>query len=203
MWTLPDENAKGDPQQEMKGIIHSDRRYHRVLGVDPATRGIACSVVDHDDLVATMKIQFGDGDIYDKIKKARQYFPKILDLYNPEVVVIEQSIFVQNHDTARKMSYVVGVLMGEVLIRGIVFNDVPPASWKSFVGARPIRQAEKDKVISELGQTEGKKEIKNRRKNQVQEIMKKQFPAFNWSDDDIADSCGIALWGYDKYGRED
>jgi hypothetical protein len=31
--------------------------------------------------------------------------------------------------------------------------------------------------------------------------MRERFPDFNWDDDDEADSCGVALWGYQIYGK--
>lgn len=187
----------------MNKILHSDRRYHRVLGIDPSTRGIACSLIVDGKITATMKINLGDGDIYHKIAKARKYFSPVLEMYKPEVVIVEQTVYIQNPETTRKLSYIVGILMGEAIHRDIYLEDVPPATWKSFIGARAIRKNEKESIIQELGLTEGRKEIQRRRKSQVQDILNERFSQFDWSDDDVADSAGIALWGYSKFGKVD
>jgi hypothetical protein len=109
-------------------------------------------------------------------------------------VAIEQTILIQNPETTRKLSYAVGVLIAECLIRDIPIVDVPPATWKSFMGVKPLTKAWKQKILTDLGETEGRKEIERLRKSQLQDILGKRFPQFNWEDNDLADSCGIGLW---------
>lgn len=174
--------------------------YSRVLGVDPSSSTVACAVIETNKPTACMKIDLGSGDVFQRIYRARKYFPKILDLYKPQYVAIEQTILIQNPETTRKLSYVVGTLIAECLYREIPVEDVPPATWKSFMGIKPLTKKWKEKIVSELGDTEGRKEISRLKKSQLQEKLAIQFPQFNWSDNDIADSAGIGLWAFGRYG---
>jgi len=171
-----------------------------VLGVDPSSVGIASTLIVAGEPRMTIKIELGAGDLYARLYRARKYFPKVLDICNPDFVVIEQTILIQNPETTRKLSYTVGILMAETLMRGISLMDVPPATWKSYLGIKPMTKRRKDEIISKLGETEGRKEISRLKKSPVQDILKERFPNFSWEDNDVADSAGIGLWGFDKYG---
>lgn len=162
--------------------------------------GVACCLVVHGIPEATVKLDLGAGDLFKRLRRARYYFPKVLELYKPEFVAIEQTILIQNPETTRKLSYTVGVLMAETLIRDVPLIDVPPATWKSALGAKPMTKKRKEKIVEELGPTEGRKEISRLKKSQVQDILRGRFPQFPWEDDDIADSAGIGLWAFGQYG---
>lgn len=175
-------------------------KYARVLGVDPSSAKVACSVIEAGKPVATVKIDLGAGDVFQRIHKARIYFPKVLDLYKPQYVAIEQTILIQNPETTRKLSYTVGTLIAECLYRELPVEDVPPATWKSFMGVKPLTKRWKEQILAELGDTEGKKEIARLKKSQLQDKLSNLFPQFDWSDNDIADSTGIGLWCFGRYG---
>lgn len=188
-------------EKEMKFLSPVDEHiYTRVMGVDPSSHCVACSIVENGSPLSTVRIELGAGDVFKRIHKARQYFPKILDIYKPEFVAIEQTILIQNPETTRKLSYTVGILIAECLIRDIEVRDVPPATWKSFMGVKPLTKKWKESIIAERGATEGRKEIDRLKKSQLQEKLKEKFPHFDWSDNDIADSTGIALWAFGIHG---
>lgn len=180
-----------------------EKKFSKILGVDPSSQKIACTLIEYGVPVATVKLDLKGGDIYERIHRARIYFPQVLEAYEPGFVCIEQSIMVQNPETSRKLSYVSGVLMGEVLVRDIFLRDVPPMTWKSFIGAKPLTKRWKEQIISELGETEGRKEIQRLKKSQVQDILKERYPNFSsiWEDNDVADSGGIGLWAYSVFGE--
>lgn len=186
----------------MKKILEDSlpKRYHRVLGVDPSSFKVACTLIEHGEPQMTIALNLGDGDIYQRIYQARKRFPKVLDIYKPDYVGIEQSIFVQNPETSRKLSYVVGCLMAEVLYRHIPMDDVPPSQWKAYLGVKPLTKSEKNEILEKLGQTDGRKEIDRIKKSRCQDILRDRFPWWRWEDDDIADSCGIALYSWSIHG---
>jgi hypothetical protein len=199
---MPTQRRNGSTEEkDMKFLSPIDEHtYTRVMGVDPSSHGIACTVVEKGFPFATVKIDFGAGSVFDRILRARKYFPKVLEVYEPEFVVIEQTILVQNPETTRKLSYVVGVLVAECLVREILVEDVPPATWKSFMGIKPLTKKWKESILAELGPTAGRKEIERLKKSQLQDKLKEKFPKFEWGDNDVADSTGIGLWAYEKRG---
>lgn len=201
MWTVPAQRRNVLVEKEMNFLTPlNEHVYSRVLGVDPSSHCVACTVVEDAAPLATVKIELGAGSVFERIFKARKYFPKILEIYKPQFVAIEQTILIQNPETTRKLSYTVGVLVGECLIRDISVVDVPPATWKSFMGVKPLTKRWKESILSELGPTEGRKEIERLKKSQLQDKLKEDFPHFEWDDNDVADSTGIGLWAYGKYG---
>lgn len=174
--------------------------YSNIMGIDPSSNKIACCMVNGKGPYAQMKVELGSGDIFDRIRTATKRFNTILDIYKPEFVIIEQSVYVQNIATMRKLSYVVGAVLSDVLIRDIPVDDVPPTSWKSTIGAKPISAAQKKGFIDEMGPYQAKKHMATLRKTMVQNILRERYPHFDWSDNDLADACAIALHGYSICG---
>jgi Holliday junction resolvasome RuvABC endonuclease subunit len=187
----------------MKKILEdsSPHKFRRILGIDPSSKKIACTLIVDGIIMATVALSLGSGNIYERLFDVRKRYPHLLDIYQPDFVGIEQAIFVQNPATSRKLSYIVGVIIAETLHKEIVLEDISPAEWKSFLGVKPLTKTKKNEIISRLGQTVGRKEIHNLKKTQTQNILRDQYPNFVWDDDDIADSCGIALYFWSKYGK--
>lgn len=142
------------------------------------------------------KISLGKGEIYDRILAVRKNFGAILVQYAPDLVCVEQTVMIQNPETTRKLSYIVGVVMAETLNSGIDMIDVPPMTWKSAIGAKPINKKWKESIVAEFGEKAGKAEINRLKKSQVQDKLSIIYPSWSkiWEDNDIADSCGIAWW---------
>lgn len=184
----------------MKELLLSDRKYVRIMGIDPSSHKIATCLLEYGKPTSLVALDLGGGDLYARLYEVRRRFPKILDLYGPHYVCVEQTILIQNPETSRKLSYVVGTLMAEVLIRDIPIIDIPPPTWKAKLGVKPVTKKWKESIISELGETDGRKEIDRLRKNQTQARLKERFPEFKWSDHDLADACGIALYAFSQYG---
>lgn len=179
------------------------KTYSKVMGIDASSNKIAMTMLDKNGIVMTAKIELGDGDIFHRMGAGNRRLKPFLQAYRPDFILIEQTVYVQNIETVRKLSYVVGSIMATIMREGIDVDDVPPISWKSFMGAKSITKQEKMKYINEMGELEAKKFMAKRRKSQVQDMLRKRFPEYNWDDNDIADSCGIALYAWDKYATID
>ena len=178
------------------------RKHSRILGIDPSTSKIALTLVVDGKPASTSSIDLGAGEAYDRVYRVRKYYPALIDLLQPEFVCIEQAIFVQNHDSSRKMAYVVGVIVAETKIKDIPIEDVHPATWKAFLGVKPVTASWKKDIINRMGDKDGRKEINRLRKCQTQQILRNTYDYFSWEDNDIADSCGIALYAYSRHGKE-
>lgn len=178
----------------------SDKKYHKIMGIDPSTKKMAFILVQNFTPVQSAYVDLGEGDIYERLLKLRKYYPALIELWNPDFVCIEQAIFIQNPETSRKIAYCVGVVAAETMIKGIKFEDVAPSSWKSYLGVKPVTAVWKKEILATLGDKDGKREIQKIRKGQTQKILGERFPDFDWSDEDISDACGIALYAYSKHG---
>lgn len=178
-------------------------RYSRVLGIDPSSVKIAAAVIEAGEMKATVTIPIKGQDIYEKILVVRTNYASILSAYKPQFVCVEQTISLQNPMVSRKLSYLVGIIIAETLYREIPIIDVPPMTWKSRIGVKPIYKAQKQDIILKLGETAGRKEVQRLKKSQTQEIMSMMYPHFSWVDDDLADAAGIATYAWSEYGESE
>ena len=185
----------------MKNIIDAHVK-HKVLGIDSSTFSIANTLVVDGEIKATTKIDLGKGELPTRLYKARRNFPGVLRGFAPDLVAVEQSIYVQSADAVRKLSYIIGIIMAETLVRDIEIVDVPPMQWKSFIGVKALTASRKNEIIKELGEKEGRKHITSLKKTMVQDVLRTKFPAWGnvLDDNDIADATAIALFAYHTYG---
>lgn len=181
----------------------------RIIAIDPASHSLAWVVYD----IKSSKISiFACGKInYKEHKGASAKFSvidkelkKVYKDYNPQFAVIEQSIYVQNFETSRIISYIIGYSWGVLNNFGCHVTDVNPLVWKSGIGYKNLNKKEQQ-IISENGQKGSLAiKLKKERKRRVQEIVKNYFnelPEY-LGDDDIIDAAGIGLW-YCKKVLED
>lgn len=173
-------------------------KHTRLIAIDPASHSLAWVVVDLDkDLMEIVK--YGKIDIStekEMSKKLNIINKELLDIcktYNPDKGVIEQSVYIQNFQSSRIISYIIGFSWG-VLMRSCsdVF-DVGPLVWKNKIGYKNLSQAEK-KILEKKHNGKGLQNVfKNERKNRVKVILEDKI-GFSTEDDDINDAIGIALW---------
>lgn len=159
----------------------------RVLGIDPSTNSIAFTLVENEKPVIWGKVIFyRKASLPEKMNMMHHVIDVILEKTGePTYVVVEQMISVQNPQTTRVLSYMAGAIMLEFAIRHIDIADCPPMTWKNYHGYKRVTKA--------MGLS--KKEADRLRKSQIQDAIELVYPYFNVNDNDIADSCGIALWG--------
>lgn len=183
-------------------------RYRKVMGIDSSSTGVAWTLLNNGIMVDQGKIKLSKiKDMPNKLATVDEELTKILKRHKPSRVFVEKSIFVRNPATARTLSYIVGGIMTTVMRAKIEVEDVEPATWKSFFGYKNLSSSFVSSCKKKMGNTEGKKFCDRLRKSQTWRVIAHNYPCqadrSDASDDhDIADSWGIALWGYDKVGRE-
>jgi Holliday junction resolvasome RuvABC endonuclease subunit len=173
----------------------------RVVAMDPASHSLAWVVYD----IKSSKISiFSCGKIeYREHKGASAKFSvinkelkKVYKEYQPEFAIIEQSIYVQNFETSRIISYIIGYSWGVLNNLGCHVTDVNPLVWKSGIGYKNLNKKDQQ-LFSDNGEKGSLAiKLKKERKRRVQEIVKNYFvdiPEY-LSDDDIIDAAGIGLW---------
>lgn len=171
----------------------------RVIGVDPSSNALAFSVMDRvgkkSKLIVAGKINLPDGHINDKFLFIGKIVPLMITMYKPDRLVIEQSIYIQNAQTMRILAGINGHIMGKALESNIDVEDVPPMTWKSWLGYKRIMKFEKDKYIKEMGKKEANKFMNFERKERTRRIVIKKLPeAEIIKDHDVIDAVAISMW---------
>lgn len=162
----------------------------RVLGIDPSSNAIAWTLIENGRPVRWGKLTFyRKSTLQAKFIMLQDMMNIILNDTNPTYVVLEQMISVQNPQTTRVLSYIAGAIMYECAIRGYHVEDVPPMTWKNYHGYTRVTK----QLVAANRWT--KKEADHFRKSQMQDKIADRWNHFHYSDTDVSDSCGIALWG--------
>lgn len=185
-------------------VKRNPTRYQKIIGVDTSSQSIAWSYIYRGRLVKTGKIDMSKAVGFNaKMRVFDKAWEKILDEIKPDRVWVEKSIFVRNPATARILSYVVGSVMMFTGYCGYEVDDVEPSTWKAFCGYTNLSSKFVVEAKKKLGPTEGKKFCERLRKSQTRRIIEHNYPKWVIPDDhDIADSVGIALWGYNLLVKE-
>jgi len=179
----------------------SSIKSERIVAIDPSSHSLAWVIydvtLDKIDLVANGKIDYKkDKDVSLKFKAIDIGLNEIIKEYRPKNAIIEQSIYVQNFETSRIISYVIGYSWGVLSAGGCLVTDVNPLMWKSGIGYKNLskKDTEAFKNDGEKGSLQIKQ--KNERKKRVRNIVSKYFDKgdIGIDDDDIIDAAGIGLW---------
>lgn len=179
----------------------SSIKSERIVAIDPSSHSLAWVIydvtLDKINLVANGKIDYKkDKDVSLKFKAIDAGLNEIIKEYKPRNAIIEQSIYVQNFETSRIISYVIGYSWGVLSAGGCLVSDVNPLMWKSGIGYKNLskKDTEKFKNDGEKGSLQIKQ--KNERKKRVRDIVSKYFDKgdIGIDDDDIIDAAGIGLW---------
>jgi hypothetical protein len=172
----------------------------RVLSVDPASHSLAWAISEKDDsikVIKTDKIVFTKGSsIEDKFNAIKANIEAICKLYEVDACIIEQSVYIQNFQTSRLLSYIIGYTWGIASLYCHTVADVSPLVWRSGVGYKNLTAKDKEKLSSDGRKKSIELKKKEERKKRVREIIQSEFPDANidLGDDDIVDAVGIGLW---------
>lgn len=173
-------------------------QWEKVLAIDPASHSLAWAVITKDkELIDAGKIDLTvEKEQSIKFKKIRKELVKVVKKYQPDAAVIEQSVYIQNFQTSRIISYIIGFSWGVLSEFCDNVEDVSPLVWKSAIGYKNVNKKDQE-VLSKNGK-KGSIQIKmkNERKQRVREIVGVSFgkDIQGIEDDDIVDALGIALW---------
>lgn len=176
----------------------------RVLAIDPASHSLAWTVCDLAvntyKLVATGKIDFStEKDMDKRILAVVDGLEDLCVEYKPSHAVIEQSVYIQNFQSSRIISYIIGCAWGVLAKHCSSVEDVNPLVWKPAIGYKNINKLDKSKLMKEHGQKGFQTKLANERKERVKNIVIKNIGSAS-DDSDINDSTGISLWYYVNYG---
>ncbi len=183
------------------GNLVSSVKNTRIVAIDPASHSLAWVIYD----IKGSKISiFACGKInYKENKGASAKFSvidkelkKLYKEYKPQIGIIEQSIYVQNFETSRIISYIIGYSWGVLNNFGCQITDVNPLVWKSGIGYKNLHKKEQEVFANNGEKGSLAIKLKKERKRRVKEIVKNYFlllPEY-LDDDDIIDAAGIGLW---------
>lgn len=173
----------------------------RVLSIDPASHSLAWSVLDISENNITV-VDYGKINLASTPEMSRKFtiikqeLPAICGNYKPSACVIEQSVFIQNFQSSRIISYIIGFTWGilDDYCNNVI--DVNPLTWKSGIGYKNVSKKEAALIEKEFGKKGIQQRLSNERKQRVKDILDQKIENFvsEGLDSDITDAIGIGMW---------
>jgi len=177
----------------------------RVLAVDPASHSMAFALMERkngkEKLLYAGKLLFPMPNVMETKQNVIMVgWEKFFELMKGvDHVVIEQSIYIQNPQTSRILAYLTGALWQASRALGASVSDVPPMTWKSWLGYKRIMPAEKKSLIAKMGEKEAKKFMNLERKVRVKKLLADIIPETQEIEDyDILDAIAISYWAINE-----
>ena len=187
----------------IKSIV-AKQAWSRLIAIDPASHSLAWAVIDTEkNVLATGKIDLKkDKTEPEKFDKIAKELTVIIKTYKPDVAAIEQSVYIQNFQSSRIISYVIGFTWGLLYQNGIRTRDINPLSWKPGIGYKNMTRQDKESLEKNGQKGSIQIKMKNERKKRVRDIVSIAYGADTpgIEDEDIVDALGIALWYYKTGG---
>jgi Holliday junction resolvasome RuvABC endonuclease subunit len=148
----------------------------KVLGVDIDSRKFGATLIDRkDNSVSSFFFRSNKKETDDRIEELYNCFETILKSYAPDKVYIEEPIYIQNFKTTKAISETVGNCKSICRLNKIEFETVPNKTWKKeIIGNGNCSKDDIKKFMIDVGLLEDDHE------------------------QDMYDSCGIALYGLKK-----
>lgn len=181
----------------LKNIVKKEK-WNRVIAIDPASHSLAWAILTYDkELIATGKIDLTkEKEQSQKFNKIKKELVDIVKEYKPDVAAIEQSVYIQNFQTSRVISYIIGFTWGIISDQCDAIEDVSPLVWKPAIGYKNVSKRDGEVLAKNGKKGSLQVKMKNERKERVREIVSVSFgkdtPGIE--DDDIVDAIGISLW---------
>ena len=173
--------------------------------IDASTNSLAFAFYEKGTIVKYGKIKLNGKNINEKLKdiskKTALFFE---ELPNDIIIVIEDTIYTNSHNTAAQLAKAQGALLGGAFIGGAKESfNVSPIAWQSFIGTRLLTPAEKASIKRQFpnkSATWYKAKERDIRKHRTIDTVNKKF-GFVLDDDDVADACGIAMFSAANWGK--
>jgi len=180
--------------------VMNKKRDGVILGFDTSSKSLAFCAIDRGEdnkLLGVGSVGFIKGsDDSRRFKIINQVIPWIMNEFHPEIICIEQPIYINNFRASRTLSYVVGHTWGEIAHFDVEVHDIPPLTWKAYINAKNVTKADKQKWAKTMSAGEVKKKAAFERKERTRRIVVEKMPVLDsYRDDNIFDAVGIALYG--------
>ena len=167
-----------------------------MTGIDCSTNSIAfCRMVDGAP-TNWGEVQLNGSDIYEKIYDARVKTEAMQDKLEADFIVVESAIMVRSPDTAIKLSYVYGSVLGTLLDKNRQVKTVTPIAWQSRIGNKNFSREEKVQLLKDYPDHVDswyKAKMRSMRKQRTIDWVYETYRV-SLASDNVADAFGLAYY---------
>lgn len=175
------------------------------VSIDASTNSMAFAIFKNGTISSYGKIKFNGGNINEKLKdistKTKAFFDQLPD---GTIIVIEDTIYTNSHNTAAQLAKAQGALLGGAFLAGAMKSyAVSPMAWQSYIGTRLLTPAEKAAIKKQFPNKSAawyKAKERDIRKHKTIDTVNKRYNT-NVNDDDVADAMGLATYAAHNWGK--
>ncbi len=120
----------------------------RIIGIDGATKKSGIAVFDDGKYVAHKLLSFS-GDANVRIPKMMMAICNFIKEYEPDKIIMEQSLLTNNVDTVKKLANLAGAVMFYCYNKGIPFEHPYPSEWRKKIGLTQGSKVKKEVLKAE------------------------------------------------------
>lgn len=115
-------------------VKESKKKTTTLLSLDTSTKDTGCAIFEngkysYSGFIDESKIKDSEERIIEMIRSLYALFDEI----RPDIIVAELTVVSRNPDTQRKLTMLLGAIMGKCITDGIVFYTYRPTEWRSLV----------------------------------------------------------------------
>lgn len=156
-----------------------------MCSIDAATKLTGFAVFTNGKLTAHHLIDYSKiKDVDERSKEMARSLCTYLDKYRPNIIYIEQPKGRQNIELVRKLSRILGVVLGWAAVNNAFYEEVMPSVWRKYVPEFSQGGKERD-------------DLKEESMRVCQEIF-----GFEPDDDNVADACLIGYGMINRYASD-
>lgn len=173
----------------------------RVLGIDHSSQILAFSMCVDGNIEYWEEINLVGKNVFERVGDLNNKLKARFDDQLVDVVVIEKTARVNSLDTAIKMGFVAGCIIGYFAGQGIQIVECPALSWQAYTAKPTLSKL--DKIVMQRdnpGKTKSwyTNEARKIRKQRIRDWVSKTFGIDAPSD--ASDAICISYYGSKKIG---
>jgi|SRR6478735_3658029 len=172
-----------------------------VLGIDASTNSVAFCLYDANGPKKWGEINFVGDNVFERLSDGQRKVQAALRKLNPDLVIFESAVFVQNKKTVVLLAYSFGAIVAALMSKGTRVEEIPPITWQHAIGNKPLSKEEKLKIQkAHPDKSKSWYDNKNRetRKQRTMDWVKTKY-GIDVPNDNVSDAIAIASVGYDKF----
>lgn len=176
----------------------------RFMTIDASTHSLAFAIVENGSIVEHGKLLYSGDNLDEKLNDIAHKTYIFMKEKKIQYVVIEDTVYINSTQTVTVLSKCQGALLAAAYLAGVKHTyKVSPISWQSYIGTRLFTKDEKLRMRQKFPNKSAawyKAKERQLRKQKTIDTVNKRFN-LSLTDDDIADSCGIAMFCMDQWPK--
>lgn len=184
------------------GKLAKTREIKTVLGLDSSTNSCAFCLYNENGPVRWGEIKFDGNNVFERLSDGQRKVGTALKALNPDLIIFESAVFVQNKKTVVLLAYSFGAIVAALMHRGTAVEEIPPITWQNAINNKPLSKAEKQAIQKQYPDKKAswyQNKYRETRKQKTMDWVKARY-GIDVPNDNVSDAIAIASVGYEKFG---